>query len=393
MFSIDRELDKKKIDFSAYTTEAEPHEYVETLDHMSRKDAQELVKVGIETSDCLRSGTFIQKDASLIHCSKSIKGVDIQPVSRALEEFPWLGDYFWKLLDPDMDDIGRPLKNNRLDGFFIRAEKGIKLEKPVQTCLHIAEDKFSQNVHNIVIAEEDSALNIITGCSTAAHVNSGLHIGLSEFYVKKGAVLKYTMIHNWGEKVDVRPKTRVHVEEGGVFISNYISLKPVGYIESNPVIMLEKDATGLFNSILVAGQGTYMDIGSVVELNGPGARTEIISRAIAAGGTIVSRGHIKAKVAGVKGHLECKGLILKDGLLHAIPELSGYTPEVEMSHEAAVGKIDKHEIEYLMSRGLDEDEAVSTIVRGFLNVDIEGLPEELSEKINQAISETQQDVM
>lgn len=64
-----------------------------------------------------------------------------------------------------------------------------------------------------------------------------------------------------------------------------------------------------------------------------------------------------------------------------------------MSHEAAVGKIDQREIEYLMARGLDEEEAVSTIVRGFLNVDIEGLPEGLRQKLDKTISETQKDMM
>jgi Fe-S cluster assembly scaffold protein SufB len=64
-----------------------------------------------------------------------------------------------------------------------------------------------------------------------------------------------------------------------------------------------------------------------------------------------------------------------------------------MSHEAAVGKIDQREIEYLMARGIDEDEAVSTIVRGFLNVDIEGLPPSLESKIDKIITETQHDMM
>ncbi|HDL07564.1 MAG TPA: SufD family Fe-S cluster assembly protein, partial [Desulfobacteraceae bacterium] len=92
-------------------------------------------------------------------------------------------------------------------------------------------------------------------------------------------------------------------------------------------------------------------------------------------------------------HLECKGLILDEGLMHAIPELKGFLPGVEMSHEAAVGKMDQREIEYLMSRGLDEDEAISTIVRGFLNVDIQGLPDSLKNKLDTLISETQKNMM
>ncbi|MBF0234694.1 MAG: SufD family Fe-S cluster assembly protein, partial [Desulfamplus sp.] len=368
-------------------------EYVNILESISDSDVKEFVKVGIETDASLRSGTFIQKDSSIVHCSKSIEGVEIKGIAKALKEHEWLGEYLWRLISPDKDDITRSMNKVPDQGFFIGIGKGVKVAKPIQTCLHIAKEKFSQKVHNIIVAEENSEIHIIAGCSTSEHLKSGLHIGLSEFYVKKGATLKYTMIHDWGENVCVRPKTAVHVEEGGVFISNYISLKPVGSIISNPITYLEKDATARINSILVAGKGSFMDMGTIVELKAPGARAEIISRAIVAGGTIISRGHLIGKQAGVKGHLECKGLILKEGLLHAIPELSGYMPGVEMSHEAAVGKIDKREIEYLMARGVDEGEAISTIVRGFLNVEIEGLPRELAEKMDQAVKETEKDMM
>ena len=394
MFSLNEPKDDPTVvDLSRYSMEAEAHGFQENLDRIDPVDADEFIKVGIEKQSSLRSGSFIQKDASIVHCSRSMEGVEISGIAQALEQDPGLEHYMWKLLDPEADELTRSTRNAPLQGFFIRSQQGVKTEKPLQTCLHIAKEGYAQRVHNLIIVEEDSELHIIAGCSTSSHLQSGLHIGLSEFFVKKGATLKYTMIHEWGEKITVRPKTAVHVEEGGVFISNYISLKPVGSLVTNPVTYLEKDATARFNSILVAGKGSYMDVGSVVELRAPGARAEIISRAIVAGGTIISRGHLKSMVPGVKGHLECKGLILKDGLLHAIPELSGFTPGVELSHEAAVGKIDNREIEYLMARGLDEGEAISTIVRGFLNVDIEGLPAELAARMDKAVQETEQDMM
>jgi Fe-S cluster assembly scaffold protein SufB len=74
------------------------------------------------------------------------------------------------------------------------------------------------------------------------------------------------------------------------------------------------------------------------------------------------------------------------GRVHAIPELDSCRDGVELSHEAAVGKIAQEEIEYLMARGLDEDEATSTIVRGFLNVDIMGLPAPLKKAMDEQIS-------
>jgi Fe-S cluster assembly scaffold protein SufB len=104
------------------------------------------------------------------------------------------------------------------------------------------------------------------------------------------------------------------------------------------------------------------------------------------GGYIINRGHLVGEAPGVKGHLECRGLMLSpEGVIHAIPELEARAEGVDLSHEAAVGKIAQEEIEYLMARGLSEDEATATIVRGFLNVGVMGLPAELEAEIEQAV--------
>ena len=83
----------------------------------------------------------------------------------------------------------------------------------------------------------------------------------------------------------------------------------------------------------------------------------------------------------------------EEGIIHAIPELKGTLAGIDLSHEAAVGKIAEEEIEYLMARGLTRDEATATIVRGFLRVDIEGLPPILSAEIQRAIKASQEEVM
>ena len=390
----DMSKDNGQIDLGRYRVEADNHDYVNRLADLSAEDSEKFLDVGIDTSEDARVGTFIQKDRSVIHCRTGQPGVSVMAISQGLKTFPWLSEYLWRLIDPQTDAFTARAKAVPHEGYFIRSEKGVQVKQPVQACLYIAKEGFSQNVHNVVIAEEESNLQVITGCATSPHLVSGLHVGVSEFYVKKGAQLHFTMIHDWGEQVNVRPRTYVHVEAGGVFVSNYISLKPVGSLQMNPTTHLAGEgAVARFNSVLVAGRGCSLDVGSRVILDAPGTRAEIISRAIAAGGTILARGELIGKAKGIKAHLECKGLILKEGLMHAIPELRGYVPGVEMSHEAAVGKIDQREIEYLMARGIDEEEAVSTIVRGFLNVDIEGLPEKLKQKIDSIINETQKDMM
>ncbi len=388
------DVEKKGVDLNSYRDDAAPHEYLPELSRMDAGDAQQFLNVGVDPSESGRGGSFIQMDRSVIHCKSSQPGIEIMGISQAQKQHVWLEDYIWKNVSPDSDLFASRVKENPHEGYFIRSLPGTKSAQPVQACLYIASENFSQHVHNIVIAEEDSELHIITGCATAPHLVSGLHVGVSEFYVKKGARLTFTMIHDWGEQINVRPRTVTRVAEGGIFISNYISLRPVGSLQMFPTTYLEgKGAVARFNSILVASRGSHLDVGSRVILSAPETRAEIISRGITTGGTIIARGDLIGKVAGVKAHLECKGLILNNGLMCAIPELSGYVPGVEMSHEAAVGKIDKREIEYLMARGLDEESAISTIVRGFLNVDIEGLPSALKQKLDQTVSETQKDMM
>jgi Fe-S cluster assembly scaffold protein SufB len=391
MFKRDNVFD---ISIEEYSVDANDHVYVEKLTQVDPTDAQQFLKVGVDIDENARMGTFIQKDNSVIHCKARQEGVEIMGISQAQEKYAWLSDYMWKNISPDTDKFTLQVHKNPHQGYFVHARAGVKTKDPIQSCLYIAKEGFSQNVHNVVIAEQGSEVHIITGCATAPQLVSGLHIGISEFYVKKDAKLTFTMIHDWGENVNVRPRTVIRVEEGGTIISNYISLKPVGSLQMFPTTHLDgKGAVARFNSVLVAGPGSFLDVGSQIVLNAPETRAEIISRGISSGGSIIARGNLVGKVAGIKAHLECHGLILNDGLMQAIPELSGYVPGVEMSHEAAVGKIDRQEIEYLMARGLDEEAAISTIVRGFLNVDIEGLPADLKKKLDNTISETQKEMM
>ncbi|MGD2150857.1 MAG: SufD family Fe-S cluster assembly protein [Desulfobacterales bacterium] len=391
MFKRDNVLD---ITIENYNVDANDHAYVETLSQIEPTDAKQFLDVGVDIDEHARIGTFIQKDNSVVHCKTRQEGIEVMGISQAREKHPWLSDYMWKNISPDTDKFTLQANKNSREGYFIHALAGVKTKNPIQSCLYIAKEGFSQNVHNVVVAEQGSELHIITGCATAPHLVSGLHIGISEFYVKKGAKVTFTMIHDWGEKINVRPRTVIYVEEGGTIVSNYISLKPVGSLQMFPTTHLNgKGAVARFNSVLVAGPGSFLDVGSRIVLNAPDTRAEIISRGISSGGSIIARGDLVGKVAGIKAHLECHGLILKNGLMQAIPELSGYVPGVEMSHEAAVGKIDQQEIEYLMARGLDEEEAISTIVRGFLNVDIEGLPTDLKKKLDETIAETQKEMM
>ena len=384
------------IDLSSYVSSAEEQPYQTDPSKLPAKAKEQMLGAGVILDDTSqRSGTYIQMDNTPVHSSVRQEGVEVMAVSQALEKYHWLEEYWWQAVAVDTDKYTANIELSQNDGYFIRALPGYKTILPVQACLYLAKARLAQNVHNIIIAEEDSELHIIAGCTTASREDPGLHMGVSEFYIKRGAKVTFTMIHSWNPEVAVRPRTAAIVEENGLFLSNYVLMKPVRSLQMYPVARcVGENAVARYNSILVATEGSSLDVGSRVLLNAKGARTEIVSRVITTGGNIVARGYIEGNAPDVKGHLECRGLILQgEGVIHAIPELKGNLTGIDLSHEAAVGKIAEEEVEYLMARGLTRNEATATIVRGFLRVDIEGLPPLLSDELQQVVKASEKDLM
>jgi Fe-S cluster assembly scaffold protein SufB len=384
------------IDLSQYVSSDSKHAYQKDPSRLPAKAKKQMLGAGVMLDDASqRSGTYIQMDNTPVHSSVSQDGVEVMPVGQAMERYDWFGDYWWRAVAVDQDKYTANIELNQYSGYFIRALPGQKTLFPVQACLYLVKDNLEQNVHNVIIAEEGSELHIITGCTIATRDEPGLHLGVSEFYIKRGAKVTFTMIHSWNPETAVRPRTAAIIEEDGLFMSNYLLMKPVRSLQMYPTARcVGENATVRYNSILVTGEGSSLDVGSRVILDARGSKTEIISRAITTGGKIIARGYIEGNAPEVKGHLECRGLILSEkGVIHAIPELKGNLAGIDLSHEAAVGKIAEEEVEYLMARGLTREEATAAIVRGFLRVDIEGLPELLAEELKRAVAASEKEVM
>jgi len=396
-----RALNKKAaigpdVNLDEFHSDPVPHAQLsdQELRSLPEIERQRLLLSGVDVNEKDRSGTYFQKDTAVVHCKTKQEGIEVIPIRKALEECDWIHDYYWKLVAVDADKYTAAAEMGLHNGYVIRALPGAKSIYPIQACLYLDKQGLQQNVHNIIIAEEDSELHIITGCSTSPHLTKGMHVGISEFFVKKNAKLSFTMIHNWAEDMVVRPRSVAQVEAGGLFLNNYICMKPVRTLQMYPTThLIGEDAVARFYSIIVGSPNSEYDVGGRIYLKKPGTRAEIIARTISNGGKIMARGHLIGEVADIKAHLECKGLLLKGGLIHAVPELEAHADGVEMSHEAAVGKIAQEEICYLMSRGLTEEQATATIVRGFLNVDIPGLPPQLKAEIDKAIEMSEKDVM
>jgi Fe-S cluster assembly scaffold protein SufB len=175
------------IDMDAFTPETDEHPYVEDIAAFSQTEREQMLKAGVDLGAKNRSGTFVQKNLSVVHSRSSQEGMEIMDIEEARDKYGGLYDYWWKAVPVDMDKYTARAELHQEHGYFMRSLPGVKSIYPLQACLYLEEDNLAQDVHNIIIAEEGSELHIITGCATAPHVRSGLHVGISEFYVKKGA--------------------------------------------------------------------------------------------------------------------------------------------------------------------------------------------------------------
>jgi len=369
------------INLDSYEAESAGHEAVKSAEELPEVVKKAALDVGVKL-DAESSGAYVQMDQTPVVAQTAFEGVEIMDIASALKKYDFLQDYYWKLVAPDADKFTADVADSPPSGYFVRAKKGMKTVFPIKSCLYLGSTNFNQRVHNIVIAEEGSELHVITGCTTPTHVQRGLHLGVSEFYIQKNAKVSFTMVHSWGKEVEVRPRTGIVMDEGASLSNNYILLRPVKTLQTFPTATLNgRGAVASFNTVIYAGMGN-LDVGSNVILNAPETSAESISRVVSVGGEVIARGRMTGKVPGARAHLECVGLLLSDkGRIYSIPELDGQSRDLDMSHEAAVGRISEEELEYLMARGLTQDQATSVIVRGFLDVEIKGLPEELKQEI------------
>jgi Fe-S cluster assembly scaffold protein SufB len=388
------------VDLSRYTQHIERGK-IESLENLSRQAKEAAIMTGINIKEELRSGSYLQIDRSVVYenLNKAYEGqLEIMSTTDALNKYDWLENYYWKAVSVDQDKYTAQVELNMTHGYFIRVFPHQKPKFPVQSCLLVEENYISQNVHNMIIVEEGAELQVITGCTLAKSDAEGIHLGVSEFYVKRGGRLFFTMIHNWAKNFHVRPRTWAVIEEDGSFVNNYVLLNPVKSIQAFPVAYLKGDrASAKFNTVVYGLKDSYIDLGSRIILEGEETRGESIARTIAADESVIyARGDLVAKTRGYcLAHLDCRGIVFSNkAKIYAIPQLlSEGALKAELSHEASIGPIAEEQVEYLMSRGISREDAVSAITTGFLNLDIPFIPEFLDRNIKEVIATTAKEAL
>lgn len=378
------------VDFYAFNEIEENVETYNSFDNLKiDKEEQDALKVvGVNLFDESVAGKFLMYGNKIYWLIPQISGVEIIPLRKAYQIYPEIKEkYHFKAVDKDQDKFTQTAYEREQNGYFIRVKKNVQVNVPLHTAMFMHREMSTMCIHNIVVLEEGASLHLITGCVSGCTLKGGLHISVSEYYIGKGAKFISTMVHDWGPEFVVRPRTGTIVDDDATYVSNYYSVNPARDIQMNPFSHLKgKNANAKYMSILASFPNTYSDIGGTVLLDGENSGAELVSRAVNHGGTVIQTGLLIGAAKGARAHVDCSGLMMTEkGIIEAVPGLRSIHPDAKMSHEAAIGRIDSGEVNYLQSKGLDEMQAVALIVRGFLDIgiEVEGLDSELERTIRE----------
>lgn len=235
----------------------------------------------------------------------------------------------------------------------------------------VTEENINDVVYNTFEIGEYSDVLVVAGCgihNSGAHASQ--HDGIHNFFVRKGAKLKYVEKHygqgeGQGQRV-LNPKTIIEAEEGSVVELELIQIKGIDRTKRDTEIRLMGNAKLVVTERLLTNKDQEAESNITVELLGVDSSAQIISRAVAQDN---SKQEFNFDLVGRnkgRGHIQCDAIIMHNAQVHSTPKISAFHSEAQLVHEAAIGRIESEQLIKLMSMGFSEKEAEDTILTGFL---------------------------
>ena len=274
-------------------------------------------------------------------------------------------------------------------GSFIYVPKGVHVEIPLQAYFRINTENMGQFERTLIIVDEDAYVHYVEGCTAPIYSSDSLHSAVVEIVVKKGARCRYTTIQNWSTNVYNLVTKRAIAHEGATMEGVDGNLGSKVTMKYPAVWMTGPHARGETLSIAFAGEKQHQDAGAKMVHAAPHTSSSIISKSVARGGGRTSyRGLVQVHEGAhhSKSTVKCDALLVDDiSRSDTYPYVDVREDDVAMAHEATVSKVSEDQLFYLMSRGLDEDEAMAMIVRGFVEPIARELPMEYALELNRLI--------
>ncbi|GAB3061816.1 Fe-S cluster assembly protein SufB [Sediminivirga luteola] len=318
------------------------------------------------------------------------QGVIFLDTDTALREHPEIFEEYFGTVIPTGDNKFAALNTAVWSGgSFIYVPKGVHVEIPLQAYFRINTENMGQFERTLIIADEGSYVHYVEGCTAPIYKSDSLHSAVVEIICKKNSRVRYTTIQNWSNNVYNLVTKRAVAEEGATMewvdgnIGSKVTMK-------YPAIWLTgPHARGETLSVAFAGNGQHQDTGAKMVHAAPHTSSSIVSKSVARGG---GRAGYRGLVQVQPGAEHSSNTVLCDALLvdnisrsDTYPYIDIREDDVSLGHEATVSKVSEDQLFYLMSRGLEETEAMAMIVRGFIEPIARELPMEYALELNRLI--------
>ena len=318
-------------------------------------------------------------------------GVIFCPISDAIKEYPDLIKKYLGSVVPYSDNFFATLNSAVFtDGSFVYIPKGLRCPMELSTYFRINEKNTGQFERTLIIADEDSYVSYLEGCTAPQRDEHQLHAAVVELVALKNAEIKYSTVQNWYPG-DEKGK-------GGVY--NFVTKRAVCKGDNSKVmwtqvetgsaitwkypscLLLGDNSVGEFYSVAITNNYQQADTGTKMIHSGKNTKSRIIAKGISAGNSDSTyRGLVKLqpKADGARNFTQCDSLLIGDQCgAHTIPYIESKNSKGITEHEATTSKISEEQMFYCQQRGMNPEEAVALIVNGFCRDVLQKLPMEFA---------------
>jgi Fe-S cluster assembly protein SufB len=318
------------------------------------------------------------------------QGVLFLSMDQGLREHPELvKEYFGRIIPPNDNKFSALNSSVWSGGSFVWVPPGVKVDVPLQAYFRINSENMGQFERTLIIAEPGSEVHYVEGCTAPTYTTDSLHSAVVEIIAKEGSRVRYTTIQNWSSNVYNLVTKRATAYRDATVEWIDCNLGSQLTMKYPSVYMLEPGAHGEVLSIAYAGKGQHQDAGAKMVHAAPNTSSVITSKSISKnGGRATYRGLLKAYRGSenVKANVRCDALLLdEESRTDTYPYIEIEEDKASIAHEATVSKVSEEQLFYLRSRGIDENEATTMIVNGFIEPIVKELPMEYAVELNRLI--------
>lgn len=318
-------------------------------------------------------------------------GVIFSSFSEAVHEHPELIKKYLGSVVPATDNYFAALNSAVFsDGSFCYIPKGVRCPMELSTYFRINAANTGQFERTLIVADDDSYVSYLEGCTAPMRDENQLHAAVVEIYAAKNAEVKYSTVQNWypGDK---NGKGGIYnfVTKRGICAGDHSKISWT-QVETGsavtwkyPSCILKGDySVGEFYSVAVTNNYQQADTGTKMVHIGKKTRSRIVSKGISAGHSQNSyRGQVEImkRAEGARNFSQCDSLLMGNQCgAHTFPYIDVKNKTAQIEHEATTSKIGEDQIFYCQQRGIDEESAVALIVNGFAKEVMNKLPMEFA---------------